>query len=38
LAAAGLEESLWLCPIEDRRPLDSTREGMLFQSGASGLA
>ncbi len=28
-AAAGLEESLWLCPIEDRRGLDSTREGMV---------
>ena len=28
-AAAGLEESLWLCPIEDRRQLDSSREGML---------
>ena len=28
-AAAGLEEGLWLCPIEDRRQLDSTREGML---------
>jgi hypothetical protein len=28
-AAAGLEESLWLCPIEDRRLLDSSREGML---------
>ena len=28
-AAAGLEESLWLCPIEDRRALDSPREGML---------
>ena len=28
-AAAGLEDSLWLCPIEDRRDLDSTREGML---------
>ena len=28
-AAAGLEESLWLCPIEDRRELDSTREGMI---------
>ena len=28
-AAAGLEDSLWLCPIEDRRGLDSTREGML---------
>jgi hypothetical protein len=27
-AAAGLEESLWLCPIEDRRQLDSSREGM----------
>ena len=26
---AGLEESLWLCPIEDRRGLDSAREGML---------
>jgi REP element-mobilizing transposase RayT len=29
LAAAGLEESLWLCPIEDRRELDSSREGMM---------
>ena len=28
-AAAGLEASLWLCPIEDRRLLDSTREGMV---------
>ena len=28
-AAAGLEESIWLCPIEDRRKLDSSREGML---------
>ena len=28
-ASAGLEESLWLCPIEDRRLLDSSREGML---------
>jgi hypothetical protein len=28
-AAAGVEESLWLCPIEDRRELDSTREGMI---------
>ncbi len=28
-SAAGLEEALWLCPIEDRRGLDSTREGML---------
>ena len=27
--SAGLEESLWLCPIEDRRRLDSCREGML---------
>src|SRR6185437_8312045 len=27
--AAGLEEALWLCPIEDRRAIDSTREGML---------
>jgi REP element-mobilizing transposase RayT len=27
--AAGFEESLWLCPIEDRRQLDSAREGML---------
>jgi hypothetical protein len=25
-AVAGVEESLWLCPIEDRRGLDSTRE------------
>jgi hypothetical protein len=28
-AAAGLNDSLWLCPIEDRRELDSTREGMM---------
>ena len=28
-ASAGMEESLWLCPIEDRRQLDSSREGML---------
>ena len=28
-ASAGLEDSHWLCPIEDRRGLDSTREGML---------
>jgi REP element-mobilizing transposase RayT len=28
-AAAGLEESIWLCPIEDRRRLGSSREGML---------
>jgi len=27
--AAGLEEGLWLCPIEDRRRLDSAREGMV---------
>jgi hypothetical protein len=28
-ASSALEESHWLCPIEDRRRLDSTREGML---------
>jgi hypothetical protein len=28
LAAGGLEESLWLSPIEDRRKVDSSREGM----------
>jgi hypothetical protein len=28
-AAGGLEESLWPCPIEDRRRFDSAREGML---------
>jgi hypothetical protein len=28
-ATAGLEESLWLCPVEDRRTLDSSREGMI---------
>ena len=28
-ASAGLEESHWLCPIEDRRRIDSPREGML---------
>ena len=28
-ASAGLEESIWLCPVEDRRTLDSSREGML---------
>ncbi len=28
-ASAGLEEPIWLCPIEDRRKLDSCREGML---------
>ncbi|WP_406698881.1 hypothetical protein V5E97_08345 [Singulisphaera sp. Ch08] len=27
--SSGLEESLWLCPIEDRRGLDSRREGMM---------
>jgi hypothetical protein len=27
-AAAGLEDSNWLCPIEDRRRIDSPREGM----------
>ena len=25
-AAAGLEEELWLCPVEDRKRLDSSRE------------
>jgi hypothetical protein len=29
MAAAGMEESLWLCPIEGRRGLDSSREGMV---------
>jgi hypothetical protein len=29
MAAAGMEESFWLCPIEDRRRLDSSREGMV---------
>ena len=28
-ASAGLEESIWLCPIEDRSRLDSARRGML---------
>ena len=28
-ASAGVEESVWLCPVEDRRKVDSTREGML---------
>ena len=28
-SSSGLEESIWLCPIEDRRELDSSREGML---------
>ncbi len=27
--AAGLEEGLWLCPVEDRRQLGSCREGMV---------
>jgi hypothetical protein len=27
--SSGLEESHWLCPIEDRRTIDSSREGML---------
>ncbi len=27
-ASAGVDESLWLSPIEDRRVLDSSREGM----------
>jgi hypothetical protein len=27
-SASGLAEALWLCPIEDRRELDSSREGM----------
>jgi hypothetical protein len=28
-ASSGLEEAHWLCPIEDRRGLDSSREGMI---------
>ncbi len=28
-ASAGLEDTIWLCPVEDRRKLDSAREGML---------
>jgi REP element-mobilizing transposase RayT len=28
-ASAGLEDSIWLCPVEDRRKVDSSREGML---------
>jgi hypothetical protein len=28
-AAAGLEEKHWLCPIEDRRRIDSRREGIV---------
>ncbi|SIO58915.1 hypothetical protein SAMN05444166_5858 [Singulisphaera sp. GP187] len=27
--SSGLVKSHWLCPIEDRRGLDSTREGMV---------
>ena len=27
--SSGLEESHWLCPIEDRRGVDSSREGMI---------
>ncbi|MGO9467362.1 MAG: hypothetical protein ACLQVF_24745 [Isosphaeraceae bacterium] len=27
--SAGLEEAHWLCPIEDRRGVDSKREGKL---------
>ena len=27
-AAGGIEEALWLCPIEDRQRFDSAREGM----------
>jgi hypothetical protein len=29
MAAARMEESLWLCPINDCRRLDSSREGMV---------
>jgi hypothetical protein len=28
-ASVGLEETIWLCPTEDRRALDSSGEGML---------
>ena len=28
-ASFGLEETIWLCPSEDRCRLDSAREGML---------
>jgi hypothetical protein len=28
-ASAGLEEAIWLCPIEDRSQVDSSRRGML---------
>ena len=31
-ASAGLEEKIWLRPIEDRSRLDSTREGILSRS------
>jgi hypothetical protein len=27
--AAGIEESLWLCPVEARRGVDSLREGII---------
>ena len=36
-ASAGLEESLWLCPIEDRRGLDSLRVGMIARLSAGEL-
>jgi hypothetical protein len=37
-AAAGLEDSLWLCPIEDRRRLGSSRGGGLDgEPGAIGI-
>ena len=28
-ASAGLEEAIWLCHVEDRRKLDSSREGVV---------
>jgi len=28
-SSAGLEENIWLCPIEDQCGLDSPREGMM---------
>jgi len=28
-STSGLEESLWICPVEDRRGMDSRREGMI---------
>jgi hypothetical protein len=34
-ASAGMEESHWRCPIEDRRRLDSSPEGM-FQGFSLG--